>query len=96
MGVKLRELTNEDGTVKTYLFWCPGCRCAHPYEVPRWSFNGSLEKPSFTPSLMCNQHDDRTRCHLFVTEGQIIFCSDCHHDLKGRTVEMSDWNEDCW
>ena len=27
-------------------------------------------------------------CHLFVTEGKIIFCPDCSHDLRGQTVEM--------
>lgn len=29
-----------------------------------------------------------TRCHLFVTNGQIIYCGDCPHDLAGKTVDM--------
>lgn len=39
-------------TEGTWLFWCPGCQCAHSYDLIRWQFNGDLEKPTFTPSLL--------------------------------------------
>jgi hypothetical protein len=80
-------------TDSIYTFYCPGCKYEHPYEVPRWTWNGSMEKPTFSPSLLCNQHDDQHRCHLFVVEGIIQYCNDCYHDLKGKYVIMYDWND---
>jgi hypothetical protein len=29
-------------------------------------------------------------CHYFITDGQIQFCSDCTHELKGQTVPLPD------
>lgn len=68
---------------------------------PKWTFNGNVEKPTFKPSLRLFTTDDeddngqklpqpveRTICHLFVTDGQIIFCGDSDHDLKGQTVAL--------
>jgi hypothetical protein len=31
-------------------------------------------------------------CHLFVTDGQIIYCSDSTHKLAGQTVPMVDYD----
>ena len=35
------------------------------------------------------------RCHLFVKNGQIEYCSDSTHSLAGKTVPMvdRDWSE---
>ena len=27
-------------------------------------------------------------CHYFVTNGQIIFCGDCTHAMKGQTAPL--------
>lgn len=38
-----------------YCFECPGCRQNHaiPTAPPRgWSFNGSMERPTFQPSIL--------------------------------------------
>jgi uncharacterized protein DUF6527 len=81
------------GTV--YMFHCPGCAHGHPFEVggvDGWTWNGSLEKPTFYPSLMVNRGSP-TQCHSFVTDGQIQFLGDSHHSLKGQTVELPDWDE---
>lgn len=95
---KLKILENETPKFKRYLFWCPGCGNVHPIDVgdtkPSWSFNGDLEKPTFTPSLLCNQHHAASRCHLFITNGKIQFLNDCHHNLKGQIVDMLDWKEE--
>lgn len=32
-------------------------------------------------------------CHSFVNDGKIQFLNDCTHELKGKTVDMIDWNE---
>jgi len=74
-----------------YWFHCPGCNGSHAYHVPRWSFNGNMESPTFSPSLLCNPDHNPTRCHLFITNGFIQYCGDCHHDLKGKTVPMVEW-----
>ncbi len=74
-----------------YVFHCPGCGYGHRFEVPRWSWNGSLEKPTFSPSLLVNSHMPEQRCHLFMTKGRIQYLSDCHHRLAGQTVDVPDW-----
>lgn len=75
-------------------FHCPGCRYAHCYRVrgeqPLWQWNGSMESPTFSPSLLINQHDPAQRCHLFVRNGKIEFLGDCFHELKGQVIEMED------
>ena len=32
-------------------------------------------------------------CHVFITDGQIQFLSDCTHELAGQTVPMPDWEQ---
>ena len=100
MGVKLHYMG--DGNLgprggKLYVFHCPGCECGHPFEVEApngagWQWNGSLEKPTFTPSLLCNQNSAESRCHSIVTDGMIAFQGDCWHALAGQTVEIPDWD----
>jgi len=74
-----------------YWFWCPGCECSHAFTVPPWVFNDDLEKPSFTPSLLCNQSHPDSRCHSWVTDGMIKFFDDCHHSLANKTVPLPDY-----
>ena len=40
-------------------FFCPGCKEVHTirYAPTGWTWNGSLEKPSFTPSVLVNGHE---------------------------------------
>ena len=94
---KLWERKN--GSDSYFLFWCPGCGHAHSYQVPRWTFNGNHEKPSFTPSLRIftpaydygnGPQPERTCCHLYVTDGELRYCGDCPHDHNGKTVPMQD------
>lgn len=76
------------------VFHCPGCGYGHPYEVPRWSWNGSMTKPTFRPSLLVNDFSPEQRCHLHVTDGKIEYCGDCHHSLAGKTVDMVPMEEE--
>lgn len=79
-----------------YMFKCPGCKYLHPFHVKAgahhngstWDFNGDVDKPTFTPSLLVNDHYPASRCHLFLIDGKIQFLSDCHHELAGQTVDM--------
>lgn len=104
MGVKLKAL-GEPGSQRLLLFFCPGCKCAHPYRVesaphrvaagePVWQFNGNMERPSFTPSLLCSASTPEHRCHLYLTDGKIAYQGDCHHQLAGQTVDCPDWDDE--
>lgn len=65
---------------------------------PIWKWNGSLDKPSLEPSLIMYSLysvEERQRlkvklCHLYLTDGVIIFLNDCEHDLKSRKVALAD------
>lgn len=93
-------------------FKCPGCNYLHYVailcEPPVWSWNGSLDKPTFYPSILVNSYYDppatrdnlnvknQTRidtvCHSFVRDGQIQFLTDCTHKLVGQTVDLPEFN----
>ncbi len=81
----------EHGTQTLYVFHCPGCGYGHGFHVPRWSFNGSFDKPTFRPNLLCNKDIPEVRCHSWVTDGRIEFLEDSFHSLKGQTVDLPDW-----
>ncbi|MGH0053204.1 MAG: DUF6527 family protein [Sphaerochaetaceae bacterium] len=79
-------------------FRCPGCDTIHsvpvaPENPNRWKFNGLTEKPTLHPSILVAKDELSRRCHLFVRDGEIIYLSDCHHDMKGMTVPMEDVGE---
>jgi hypothetical protein len=98
-----------------YAFYCPGCKHSHAYYTkhfpghespkPVWGFNGNMDSPTFTPSLLNrsgtyadpnwrSDTEENTRkfssqCHLFVRDGKIEYCGDCTHELKGQTIDMN-------
>jgi hypothetical protein len=83
MAEKLHRL--DDAHVE---FFCPGCKCWHQVRVagegrPRWIWNGSMESPTFTPSI----HIEGV-CHCFVINGSIQFLLGSTHSHSGRTVEI--------
>ena len=98
MSHKVWRVKDGEGDER-YVFLCPGCGYGHVYYVkhgknsnpnlPTWTFNGDMERPSFTPSLL-NYGDGVMRCHLYVTDGMIYFCSDCEHELSGKIVPMQE------
>lgn len=85
----------DTGTVAVW-FWCPGCQEAHMVQVggihegPKWEWNGSLELPTFAPSILVRYGDQPgdKRCHSFVRDGRIQFLQDCSHALAGQTVDL--------
>ena len=97
---KFREATVKDreGNVlgKSCWLFCPGCEAYHKVYVggpdvsPIWTYNGNPNCPTISPSLLVNGHDPATLCHSFIKDGQIRFLNDCHHKLKGQTVELPD------
>lgn len=91
MSQFIHTVENEPGT---YIFWCPGCQCAHQFKCPPWTFNNDMENPTVGGSVLVRgpmEGDGRNkvvRCHLFVENGRIRFLGDCDHALKGQTVDM--------
>lgn len=68
-------------------FWCPGCDEAHavPVTGPKaWTFDGNLDAPTLSPSLLCRRGGDSV-CHSFVRAGRMQFLGDCTHALPRAT-----------
>lgn len=90
------EITS-DGTL---IFWCSGCD--EPHGIPifgpqKWTWNGSLNLPTITPSIKLLPHKssppfkNQVCCHSIITDGKIYFCPDSGHKLAGQTVEIPEW-----
>jgi hypothetical protein len=96
---KLYKIDNWKQGLPDYYFPCPGCKSTHgvwikpPHEGgPSWNWNGSLEKPTITPSILVSTPvaGKMNICHLFITDGKIQYLGDCTHKLAGQTIEMED------
>jgi hypothetical protein len=94
MGAKIHSYGNG-----VYVFHCPGCGYAHAFHIDpdhhptrqSWDWNGSLDAPTISPSLLVFKDVPESRCHSFVRGGNIEFLRDCAHRLAGQTVEIPDW-----
>lgn len=97
---KIKQVNRSGGGLHGYWFHCPGCGDKHvlPTTGPNaWGFNGSLDAPTFTPSVLVHSHKalddqgrkvDTPRCHSYVTDGRIQYLSDTTHALSGQTVDL--------
>lgn len=97
---KIKEVDDE----LNWIFYCPGCKTHHGISTrePRpWNWNGDVNKPTFSPSLLVKMGplaDPITHlapkdaphrvCHSFIKDGFIQFLGDCTHQLAGQTVEI--------
>jgi len=95
---KIMRLVSEQKGAERFGFFCPGCGFAHWFQTKGegscWTWNEDFEKPTVKPSILMDMRgEDPKRCHSFVTDGKIRFLGDCSHNLKGRTVEIPDWDE---
>lgn len=79
-------------------FWCPGCNHAHAVATDHWTWNGDVDNPTISPSILVTGGgvNSRTTCHSFVVGGNIQFLDDCTHALKGQRVPLPPFpgNED--
>lgn len=87
MGMRAKAVSTANGTPHGYVIFCPGCNHGHVYDS-RWTFNGDLEKPTFSPSYLAKRPG--LVCHSFVSDGKIQFLNDCTHALAGKTVELGE------
>lgn len=98
LGPYLRTFSGPNGARAGFMYWCPGCECAHGVWVyqrnergAQWGWNQDTTRPTFCPSVL---HDTTTpRCHCYVMQGTIQFLADCGHQLAGQTVAMEPWDD---
>jgi hypothetical protein len=104
MGAKIHQMD-----ANHYAFECPGCEGGHMVRVsgdhPCWGWNGSLDAPTFTPSILVTypanpnaleefkEWRTERKCHSFITDGKIQFLGDSFHKLANQTVDLPDWDE---
>lgn len=79
-----------------FFFKCPACNCAHQVWTegsgPKWEWNGSLDKPTFRPSLRVMVKANTGRCHFVITDGMMHFEMDNDNvEWRGRVVEIPEW-----
>lgn len=100
MGAKVRDASY--GETVVYAFYCFGCRHEHLFYVnaankPTWNFNGDINNPTFTPSLLNRWGkyvaDWKPPADEAWTEEQINEHSgQCHLNITNGLI---DYYEDC-
>lgn len=71
-----------------YLYNCPGCGYEHAFSPNVHQFNGDLNNPTISPSLLQSNPQNYHTCHSFIRDGMIQSLGDCWHALAGMTVEL--------
>lgn len=99
----MKAKREEHDGIEYIIFRCLGCKTLHSITTSgthKWTWNGSLEKPTFEPSVLNwlehrpdedeeeKKYVDSRRCHIFVRDGRIQYLSDCGHELAGQTVDL--------
>ena len=75
------------GEFRRIAFWCPGCNSVKTVCPVRWNWNGDVDRPTLSPSILQTlgpfPDGHKEICHCFVRDGQIEFLNDCTHDKRG-------------
>ena len=83
------------------MHWCYGCKTPHPIWVntecgPRWSFNGDIELPTFSPAISHRRFNEVTDkefiCSYTILDGKITYLKECTHSMAGKTLELPDFD----
>lgn len=65
-----------------------------PQHPPSWDWNGNLERPTLSPSILSRTGPDGVNiCHSYLRDGVFEFLEDCTHKRAGQQVPMSDLPE---
>ena len=103
MKSQLVHVDHHDVRYDALQFVCPGCMempgggsGLHMLPVtdtqgrrPSWSWDGNLEAPTLSPSILTHGRDDN-RCHSFLRAGVFEFLTDSTHSLAGQHIPMPD------
>lgn len=104
MKTTLRNVDDHGVKYTSLMFVCPGCVAGGPegyqgihllpvncsdVKNPSWEFNGDLEKPTLSPSILTKGGYVEV-CHSFLTDGVFEFLTDSTHPLAGQKVPIPD------
>jgi hypothetical protein len=74
--------------VRSVWTWCPGCDRLHPFRLAPgnergvfWEWDGDLERPTFSPSLLCY-----SSVHLCEGEHEPVVCEDPNCESRTHTL----------
>lgn len=103
MIAQVRHIDNHGIHYDALAFWCPGCdelphggSGLHLLPVnttehsPSWTWDGNLEAPTLSPSILTCANDPGCRCHSFLRAGVLEFLDDCAHSMAGQHVPLPD------
>lgn len=82
MGKISSKLRRAEGGRISY--WCQGCKKHHVITVEgphAWGWNGNVEKPTFTPSVLAQGHS-------IVTDEKGEWTGEYHRDAAGEPIEL--------
>jgi hypothetical protein len=90
--------TNGTAAGQRAAFWCPGCDTAHSITVNAadgWGWNGDLERPTFTPSVLVHSHatliDSTLEGAALTAPGNCTVTPQCHSFVtEGRIQFLGD------
>lgn len=99
MNTKIIEEFECENGGQGFMYFCCPCGFYHSVTISpakssngaSWTWNGSLDKPTFSPSIVVKvEFENRPSlvCHHYVKNGQIQYLSDCTHTLAGQTIDM--------
>lgn len=80
-----------------YAISCPGCHENHMFIVPRWTFNGDMENPTISPSLLVRsghyipEHAGDCRCDYnkaHAEEPAPFKCYSCHSFIRDGKIQF--------
>jgi hypothetical protein len=89
--MKVRSVRVSDSDIH-FVYNCPGCGYEHAFSPSVHQFNGDLENPTVSPSLLQDNPQHFRVCHSYIKNGMIQFLDDCWHNLKGKTVELKHYD----
>ena len=86
-----------ESDLKYMIFFCPGCGKEHMLSPTIHSWNGDVDRPTITPSVLFDWESGADSengilikgsgkaniCHSFIRDGYIQFLVDCTHHLAG-------------
>lgn len=100
MQVSSKLRVGESSGQKWYTHFCPACERLHAIYVRgklEWSFNDDVFHPTFSPSVLCEytvgEDQRKVRCHYFLENGILRYCSDSTHLLAGIAIPLPDLPE---
>ena len=105
MKCMIRHVDDHGDRYDALMFVCPGCAeiggsgfhmlpvSGDASKRPVWTWDGNLDAPTLSPSILTSGNEPARRCHSFLKAGVFEFLSDCAHSLAGQNVPMLDLPE---